>query len=155
MALERAVRHDFCELGNRMPHLGLRVEEVRAEPDPARRIWAEVADDPALSELGVAGGVVGGRDGDRAAAALGLPRRDDLEPGLVTEVDQELREPERALADPGQADLLDHVVAGGRGVQGGYVRRAGEEAPRPRRVLELGLERERPGVSLPADERGL
>src|SRR4029453_9914382 len=91
-----------------------------------------------------AGGGGGGEGaGARAAAALGRARRDDLEPHLVAEVDQELRERERALADPGHTDLLDHVVAGGRGVQGGYVRRAGEEAPRPRRVLELGLEGER------------
>src|ERR1700744_3001159 len=106
MPLVRAARHDVGELGGRVPHLVAGVEEVRAEPDPALRIWAEVADDPALAELFVARGVVGGRDGDRAAASPGLPRRDDLEPRIVGEVDQELRERERALADPRHADLL-------------------------------------------------
>ena len=123
--------------------------------DPACRIRAEVADDPALAELRVAGGMVGRRDGDRAAAPLGLARRDDLEAGVVAEVDQELGERERALADPRHADLLDHVVAGRRRVERGDVRRAGEEAPRARGVLELGLEGERPRVRLPADERRL
>ena len=53
------------------------------------------------------------------------------------------------------ADLLDHVVAGRRRVERGHVRRAGEEAARAGRVLELRLERERPRVRLPADERRL
>src|SRR5205823_5663444 len=117
------------------------------------RIGAEVADDPALAELRVAGRVVGRRDGDRAASPLGRARRGDVETRLVAGVDQELRERERAFSDPRHAHLLDHVVAGRRCVERGYVRRAGEEAPRAGRVLELGLERERPGVRLPADER--
>ncbi len=101
------------------------------------------------------GGMVGCRDRDGAAAPLGLARRDDGETGLVAEVDQELGEHERALADPRHTDLLDHVVAGRRRVERGDVRRAGEKAPRACGVLELRLEGERPGMSLPADERGL
>ncbi len=61
----------------------------------------------------------------------------------------------RALADPVDADLLDHVVAGTRRVQRGHVRRPRQEAPHAGRVLELRLERERARVALPADERRL
>src|ERR1700751_1722847 len=49
---------------------------------------------------------------------------------------------EGTLPDPRHPDLLDHVVAGGRGVERGNVGRAGEEAARAGRVLELGLEGE-------------
>src|SRR5437879_13867961 len=77
-----ADRGDVGELGDRVPHLGLGVEEVRPEPDPTCWVGAKVADDPALAELRVTGGVVRGRDGDRPAAPLELPRRDDPEPRL-------------------------------------------------------------------------
>ena len=66
--------------------------------------------------------------------------------------DEELRLAGRALTDALDADLLDDVVARGRGVQGGDVRRAGEEAGDAVRVLELRREVERPLVRLPADE---
>ena len=58
MLLVRAGRDDVGELVDGVAHLVLRVEEVRAEPDPAVRVGAEVADDPALAELLVDGGVV-------------------------------------------------------------------------------------------------
>src|SRR2546430_11448944 len=48
MPLERAAADDLGQLGDRVPHLVVRVEEVRTEPDPALRIRAEVADDAAL-----------------------------------------------------------------------------------------------------------
>src|SRR3954451_12467404 len=112
VAFERVARHDIRELGDRVLHLVLGVEEVRAEPDASERVRPEVADDPALAELLVAGGVVRGRDGARAPPSFGRSWRDDLEARLVAEVDQKLRERERALADPWHADLLDHVVAG-------------------------------------------
>ena len=88
----------------------------------------------------------------RRAGSRGLA---DLEAGGVEQVDQELRERERALADPVDADLLDHVVARGRRVERRHIRRAREEAPRAGGVLELRLERERARVALPADERRL
>src|SRR6201986_436872 len=155
MSLVCADGDDVAELGDGVPHLVLRVEEVRAEPDSANWIRTKVADDAALAELAVARGVVRRRDGDGTSTPRGLAGRDDLEPRLVAEVDQELGERERALADLRDADLLDHVVARGRRVEGGNVRCAREEAARARRVLELGLERERPRVRLPADERRL
>src|SRR3954451_5847241 len=155
VAFERVARHDIRELGDRVSHLALGVEEVRAEPDASERVRPEVADDPALAELLVAGGVVRGRDGDRAAPSFGRSWRDDLEARLVAEVDQKLRERERALADPWHADLLDHVVAGRCRIERGHVRRAGEEASSPRGVLELRFEGERPRVALPPDECGL
>src|SRR5713101_1688075 len=68
------------------------------------------------------------------------------------QVDQELRQVERALANARDADVLDDVVACRRRVQCGNVRRAGEEAADARRVLELRLECERARVTLPADE---
>ena len=97
----------------------------------------------------------GNADGDaRPSAGLLAPAR-HLVARVVGQPDQEVGERERALADPVDADLLDHVVPGGGGVQGGHVRRPGQEARDPLRVLELGLERERPSMPLPADERGL
>src|SRR5204862_4986095 len=81
-----------------------------------------------------------------------LARRDDLEARLITELDQQLRERERALANPPDSHLLDRVVAGGGRVERGDVRGAGEKAPRTRRVLEVRLEGERPSMRLPADE---
>src|SRR5437870_5300422 len=78
-----AGRDDVGELGDRMPDLVLGVEEVRADPDPAFGIRSEVADDAALAELGMDGGVVRRRDGDRPAAALGYARGDDRETGGV------------------------------------------------------------------------
>src|SRR5689334_3353948 len=152
MALIRAALDEVGELGDRVPHLVLRVEEVRAEPDPSRGVGAEVADDPAHGELPMARRVVGRRDGDRATSPLWLTRGDDLEARLVAEIDQELGQRERALANPSDSHLLDHVVAGGRRVERGNVRGAGEESPRAGRVLQLRLEGERPGVRLPADE---
>ena len=75
-----------------------------------------------------------------------------LEAGLVGEVDQQLRLAERVLTDAVDADLLDQVVARGRGVERRHVRRAGEEARRAGRVAHLLLEAERPLVRLPAGE---
>src|SRR5579864_4631057 len=102
--LVRAARHDLRELGDRMPHLVLGVEEVRAQADPSVVPGTEVADDAPLSQLAVTGGVIRRRDRHGAAATRWLPRRDDLEPRRVAEVDEELRERERALADPLDSD---------------------------------------------------
>src|SRR5438270_7988878 len=148
-----AALDDLGELRDRVLELVLGVVEVRAEPDSG--VGTEVADDPALTELTVHGRVVGGADEDRAAAPCRLARARDLEACGVERVDQELRQREGALADPFHADLFDHVVAGGRGVERGHVRRAGQEAARAGRVLELRLEGERPRMTLPADERRL
>ena len=65
----------------------------------------------ALRQLRVHGRELGDVDGDGAAAPLGLARAPDLEAGRVGELDQELRLPQRVLADPLDADLLDQVVA--------------------------------------------
>ena len=80
----------------------------------------------------------------------GAARAPDLEPGRVGEVDQQLRLPERVLADAVDADLLDQVVARRRRVVRGHVRRAGEEPRRAGRVVHLLLEAERALVRLPA-----
>jgi hypothetical protein len=82
MPLVGAGGDDVGQLGDGVPHLLHRVEEVRTEPHAARGIGTEITDDPALAELVVAGGVVGRRDGDRTATPIRLARRDDLEPGL-------------------------------------------------------------------------
>src|SRR3954462_4750935 len=154
VAFERVARHDIRELGDRVSHLALGVEEVRAEPDASERVRPEVADDPALAELLVAGGVVRGRAGDRAPPSFGRSWRDDLEARLVAEVDQKLRERERALADPWHSGHLDHVVAGGCRIGGGGVGGAGGEAPPPRGVPEPRLKGERPRGAPPPDKRG-
>ena len=123
------------------------------EPDPG--VGPEVAHDPAFAELTVDARIVGCAHEHRAAASYGISRAAELEPARVEQVDEQLRQDERALANAADADFFDHVVARGRGVQRGHVRRAGEEAPRALRVLELGLEGKRARVPLPADERRL
>ena len=62
---------------------------------------------------------------------------------------------QRVLANPVGANLLDYVVARGRGVVCGGVGRPGEEPRSTGRVLHLLLERERAGVGLPARVRRL
>ena len=84
-----------------------------------------------------------------------VARARDPEAGGVGEGDQEVGLPERVGADPLDADLLDQVVPGGRGVQRRDVRRAGEEARRAGRVAHLLLEGERQLVRLPAGIGGL
>src|SRR5260221_1153240 len=103
-----AARADVAQCGDGVAKLVLAVEEMRAEPHP--RIWAEVADDPALAELAMDGGVVGRADHDGAAAARVVTRADDLEAGVVEELDEQPRERQRPCADARNADLLDHVV---------------------------------------------
>src|SRR5258708_17356518 len=144
---------DLCQLGDGMTQLVLAVEEVRAEPDA--RIGTKVADDPALAELTMDGGVIGRAHDHGAAATRVLARAHDLEAGAVEQLDEQSGERERPLADPLDADLFDHVVARGRRVQRRHVRRAGEEARDTRGVLELRFEVERPRMALPADERRL
>ena len=82
------------------------------------------------------------RSGSRG---LAIPK-----PGGVGEVDQEVGLAERVGPDPLDADLLDQVVAGRRGVERGDVRRAGEEARRAGGVAHLLLEGEGRLVGLPA-----
>src|SRR5438045_1448884 len=129
------------------------VEEVR--PQPQADIRAAVADDLACRQLAADGLVVGDAHGNRAAAARRVTRGPRLEPVLVEELEQERRLLERALADPGDADLLDHVVACGGGVEGGHVGRPGQEARGAVRVVLPRLEGEGPRMRLPAGERGL
>ena len=128
-------------------------EEVR--PEPQARVGPVVADDLARGELGVHGLEVGHAEDDRPAADRRLARRGELEAGRVDELDEQRRLAHRVGADPLDADLADDLVAGARGVVGGDVRRAGEEPRRAGRRLHLGLERERPRVTVPAGERGL
>ena len=144
---------DLANRRDRELELLVRGEEVRAEPQADVR--TVVTDDLALFELRVDGRGVGHADDDRPAAALGLARADDLEPGLVEQAHEQLGLPHGVVADPVDADLLDDVVARRRRVERRHVRCAGQEAPRACRVLELGLEAERPRVRLPADERRL
>ena len=100
--------------------------------------------------------------GESGARTTIDPPRRSVSRGLTTSnpasssrPDEQLGLPHRVGADPVDSDLLDDVVARGRRIEGGHVRRAGQEAPRAVRVLELGLEAERPRVRLPADERRL
>src|SRR5579884_1416475 len=99
MPLVRAAVDDGGELRDRLPHLVLRVEEVRPQSNASVRVRPEVADDAALAELAMTSGVVGRRDGDGAPAAFGVARRDDLEPGVVAEGDQEPGQREGTLAE--------------------------------------------------------
>ena len=85
-------------------------------------VGPEVADDLPLAELLVHGLELRRAHRDRAAAARSIARAADLEAGLVGEVDQQLRLPDRVLADPLDADLLDQVVARGRRVERRHVR---------------------------------
>ena len=84
-----------------------------------------------------------------------VARRARLEPGSSSSSSRSVGLLERALADPPDADLLDHVVAGGRGVERGHVRRPGQEARGARRVVLPRLEGEGPRVRLPAGQRRL
>ncbi len=149
--LVRPALEDLPDLRDREADVIVGVVVVRPEADAG--IGTEVAEDLALAELLVHGGELRHVDGDGAAAALGAPRAPDLEAGLVGEVDQELRLPQRVRADPVDADLLDQVVARRRRVQRRDVGRSGEEAGGAVRVLHLLLEPERPLVRLPAGER--
>src|SRR4029077_4053748 len=150
VALVGASFEDLGDLGDREPELVVSVEVVRSDANSGIR--TEVADDLALAELLVHGLELRRADRDRANAARGVARAADLEAGLVTEIDQQLRLPDRVLADPFDADLLDQVVARSRCVERRHVRRAGQKTCRAVGVLELGLEAERPRMSLPADE---
>ncbi len=98
---------------------------------------------------------VGRSHDDRPSPAGRVARASDREAQLVEQLDQQRRLLDRARADPLDADLLDHVVARGRRVERGHVRRAGQKAPGALGVLLLGLEVERPRVGLPTREGGL
>ena len=126
---ERAALDDVDQLRNRLAQLVLRVVEVRPEPDAGVR--PEVADDAPLAELAMHGGIVRRAHEHGAAAARGLARARDLEARRLEQLDEERREPERALADAIDPDLLDHVVAGARRVQRRHVRSAGQERRTP------------------------
>ena len=118
-------------------------------------IGTAVADDLARGQLAADCLVVVDAHRNRAAAARRITRGPRLEPVLVEELEQERRLLERALADPGDADLLDHVVACGGGVEGGHVGRPGQEARGAVRVVLPRLEGEGPRVRLPAGHCGL
>src|SRR3989442_6433428 len=150
MALVGPGLEDFRDLGDREHELAFRVVVMR--PEPQSRIGPEVAEDLALVELLVHGLELGRAHRHGAAAARRIARAADLEAGLVEQVDQELRLPDRVLTYAIDADLLDQVVAGSRRIERGHVRCAGEEAADPVRVFELRLEAERARMSLPADE---
>src|SRR5438128_6845681 len=128
MALVHAALDDLAQLLDRVPQVILAVVEMRPEPDA--RAWTEVADDAALAELPMHGRVVRSSNKDGAASALGVAWTADLEARLVQQIDQQLRQRKRPFADPVDADLFDHVVAGGRRVERGHVRRARQEASR-------------------------
>src|SRR5205823_14930877 len=115
MTCVRTALDDLRELRDGVPELVLGVVEVRAEADSGVR--PKVADDPALAQLAVDGCVVGGADEDRAASPACLARARDLEARGIERVDQELRQRQRAFPSPVDADLLDHVVPGGRCVE--------------------------------------
>ena len=149
----RPTRDDLRDLADRVLELALGVEEVRAEAEfqhpagsrrgsAARRARSAPPRSPAcgwsrspLDATGRAG-----------SSPRSRPCRRDGE---------QIGEQQRTLADRVHPHLLDHVVACGRRVQRGHVRRSGEEARHPGGILELGLERERSSVTLPADERRL
>src|SRR5581483_9578176 len=150
MPLVRAAGEDLGDRIDGALELVLGVEEVRAEAKADVR--PEVTEDLALGELPVHALEAGHADRHARAPARRVPLRGDLEAGLVREPDQQVGEPQRPLADRVDADLLDHVVAGGGSVERGNVGCAGEEAGDAVGVLELRLERERPRVPLPADE---
>src|SRR6266540_5266918 len=128
---------------------------VVVRPEPEARVRTEIAEDLPLAELRVHGLELGCTDGDGAAAPGGVARAADLESASLEQFDQQLGLPDGVLADALDADLLDQVVTGRRRVESGDVRRAREKASRTVRVLELGLETERPCVRLPAGERRL
>src|SRR3954470_4782632 len=140
MPLVCAIAHDFPDLLNRKTKLFVAVVVVRTEPQPGVR--PEVAEDLTLGELLVDGFELGRPDGDGAAPALRVARAADVEARRVEEVDQQLCLLNRLRANPLDADLLDQVVSGRRRVQRRDVRRAGEEARRALRILELRLEAE-------------
>ena len=97
-------------------------------PSRIAGVGPEVADDTALAELAVYGRIVRRADEHGAAAPVRLARARDLEAGALEQLDEERRQHERPLADPLDADLLDHVVARARGVERRHVRGAREEA---------------------------
>ncbi len=124
--LRRAVRthrlDDVDDLLDREPQLVIGCEEVRAEADPGA--GPEVAEDAPLLELRIDRRALGHREDHRAAAPVGLAPAVDLDPGRISQVDEQARLPERVLADPIDADLLDEVVARGSGHVRGRVRSA-------------------------------
>src|SRR2546423_1361597 len=129
------------------------VEEMG--PESQSDVRPVIAEDRARGELGVSRLELGRDRRHGATAPLAVARASHLEACALEKSGQEVGLLERAPPDPVDADLLDHVVAGGGRVERGHVRRAGEEPRRPLRILELRLERERPRVRLPAHERRL
>ena len=85
----RAGLEDLADLIQGVLELAVGVEVVRSEPDA--RVRTKVAEDLPLCELLVHGLEVRHVDGDRAAAALRLPRRADVKAPRIGAVDQELR----------------------------------------------------------------
>src|SRR5207344_787351 len=96
--------HDVCDLLDREADLVVGVEEVRADPDPGTR--TVVAEDAALLELRVDGPGFRHAEDHCTASPSRVARAQNLEPHSVRVLDEKLRLPERALADPVDADLL-------------------------------------------------
>src|SRR5581483_12244712 len=107
---------------------------VRAEAET--RLGSEVAEDAAVRELLVDTLEARSADGGDAAAARGVARARHVEAGVVQELRQERRLPERVRPDPLDPDLLDQVVTGRGRVERRHVRRPRQEAGDPLRVLE-------------------
>src|SRR6185369_6825259 len=122
----RAGGDDVLDLPDREVELLLGVEEVWAEAEAD--IGPEVAEDVPRGELLVHALEARHANGDARAATRLVALRGDLEARPVGEPDQMVGQVERAPADRIDADLLDHVVAGGRGEQRGHARRSRQEA---------------------------
>src|SRR5262245_16046441 len=111
---------DFPHRRDRALKLFVGVEEVRAEAQA--HVRSKVAENVPRLQLRVHRGEVRRSHDDRAAAASRLERADDLEPGLVEQLDQQLRLAHRFRTDAVDADLLHDLVACGRRVEGRHVR---------------------------------
>src|SRR5438874_13320396 len=146
----RAELHDLLDGET---ELVVAVEEVRAEAQAD--VGAAVADDLARRQLAADGLVVVDAHGNRAAAPRGVARGPRLEPVPAKQLEQERRLLERPLPDPGDPNLFDCVIAGRCGIEGGHVRRPGQEARGTLGVVLPRLEGEGPRVRLPAGQRRL
>ncbi len=92
-------------------------------------------------------------NGDRPAAPGWLPGRAHLEPSGVGQLDQPRGLVEGVRTDALDPNLFDQVVPRGARVERRDIRRPGQKTGDAVRITKVGLEGERLGMGLPADER--